>query len=309
MADSSKSGRRETGAGSPQIRLNSSKVSQLEDLEDSLVDMPENSRFSQWRRQSARLRQEKAQQKPENQGELERDGEDRPSPGRPRWRIWVYSLLALLVSAALFVGLVFFSPLLATQNIRVQGASLLDAQEVKSRLSSLEGVPMTRISQEQVASLIGQESLLYGVSLQAQPPHDLLVILHERVPVALIQEGDSFLLVDNEGVTLGKLGSRDEAKLPLLEGGPELLEQPAFATVTQVLASLPTSVLSDLDKAQADSASTITLTMTDGTMVVWGTPEESDLKAKVLLQLMDSVGSEVKVETYDVSSPLIPTVK
>lgn len=309
MADSSKSGRKETGAGSPQIRLNSSKVSQLEDLEDSLVDMPENSRFSQWRRQSARLRQEKAQQKPEHQGELERDGEDRPSSGRPRWRIWVYSLLALLVSAALFVGLVFFSPLLATQNIRVQGASLLDAQEVKSRLSSLEGVPMTRISQEQVASLIGQESLLYGVSLQAQPPHDLLVILHERVPVALIQEGDSFLLVDNEGVTLGKLGSRDEAKLPLLEGGPELLEQPAFATVTQVLASLPTSVLSDLDKAQADSASTITLTMTDGTMVVWGTPEESDLKAKVLLQLMDSVGSEVKVETYDVSSPLIPTVK
>lgn len=309
MADSSKSGRRETGAGSPQIRLNSSKVSQLEDLEDSLVDMPENSRFSQWRRQSARLRQEKAQQEPERQGELEGGGEGQPSSGRPRWRIWAYSLLALLLSALLFVGLVFFSPLLATQNIRVQGASLLDAQEVKSRLSSLEGVPMTRISQEQVASLIGQESLLYGVSLQAQPPHDLLVILHERVPVALIQEGDSFLLVDNEGVTLGKLGSRDEAKLPLLEGGPELLEQPAFATVTQVLASLPTSVLSDLDKAQADSASTITLTMTDGTMVVWGTPEESDLKAKVLLQLMDSVGSEVKVETYDVSSPLIPTVK
>lgn len=309
MADSSKSGRRETGAGSPQIRLNSSKVSQLEDLEDSLVDMPENSRFSQWRRQSARLRQEKAQQEPEHQGELEEGGEGQPSSGRPRWRIWAYSLLALLLSAVLFVGLVFFSPLLATQNIRVQGASLLDAQEVKSRLSSLEGVPMTRISQEQVASLIGQESLLYGVSLQAQPPHDLLVILHERVPVALIQEGDSFLLVDNEGVTLGKLGSRDEAKLPLLEGGPELLEQPAFATVTQVLASLPTSVLSDLDKAQADSASTITLTMTDGTMVVWGTPEESDLKAKVLLQLMDSVGSEVKVETYDVSSPLIPTVK
>lgn len=309
MADSSKSGRRETGAGSPQIRLNSSKVSQLEDLEDSLVDMPENSRFSQWRRQSARLRQEKAQQEPEHQGELEEGGEGQPSSGRPRWRIWAYSLLALLLSAALFVGLVFFSPLLATQNIRVQGASLLDTQEVKSRLSSLEGVPMTRISQEQVASLIGQESLLYGVSLQAQPPHDLLVILHERVPVALIQEGDSFLLVDNEGVTLGKLGSRDEAKLPLLEGGPELLEQPAFATVTQVLASLPTSVLSDLDKAQADSASTITLTMTDGTMVVWGTPEESDLKAKVLLQLMDSVGSEAKVETYDVSSPLIPTVK
>ena len=309
MADSSKSGRREIGAGSPQIRLNSSKVSQLEDLEDSLVDMPENSRFSQWRRQSARLRQEKAQQKPENQGELEGGGESQPSSGRPRWRIWAYSLLALLISAALFVGLVFFSPLLATQNIRVQGASLLDAQEVKGRLSSLEGVPMTRISQEQVASLIGQESLLYGVSLQAQPPHDLLVVLHERVPVALIQEGDSFLLVDNEGVTLGKLGSRDEAKLPLLEGGPELLEQPAFATVTQVLASLPTSILSDLDKAQADSASTITLTMTDGTMVVWGTPEESELKAKVLLQLMDSVGSEAKVETYDVSSPLIPTVK
>lgn len=309
MADSSQSSSKGQGKDSPQIRLNSSKVSQLEDLEDSLVDLSESSRFSQWRRQSARLRREQARQEPVAEPMAGEPKNEQAASGRPRWQIWAYSLLALLVSAALFVGLVFFSPLLATQNIRVQGASLLDAQEVRSRLSSLEGVPMTRISQEQVASLIGQESLLYGVSLQAQPPHDLLVVLHERVPVALIQEGDSFLLVDNEGVTLGRLASREEAKLPLLEGGLDLVGQPAFATVTQVLASLPTSILSDLDKAQADSASTITLTMTDGTMVVWGTPEESELKAKVLLQLMDSVGSEAKVETYDVSSPLIPTVK
>ncbi|MDY6051418.1 MAG: cell division protein FtsQ/DivIB [Rothia sp. (in: high G+C Gram-positive bacteria)] len=287
--------------------MNSPKVSQLPDAGDSLVDISENSRFAQWRR---------AQEEDKRQGQEEAQSlPSAPVPLRPShravggWKKWVYGFGALVLAAAVFVGLVFFSPLLATRTITVQGASLLDEEAVQQQLGQLEGVPMTRISESEVASLIGHEQVLYGVSLQAHPPHELVVQLHERVPVAVVQNEGSFVLVDDEGVQLGTAASVEDAGVPLVAGGLDILGSAAFNTVTGVLAALPGSILSQVSEAKADSASTITLEMVDGTRVVWGTPEESDLKAKVLVQLMDSVGSEQAVETYDVSSPLVPTVK
>lgn len=291
----------------PRIRLNSSKVSQLPDAGDNLVDISENSRFAQWRQAQA-----------EERGSGQKEALASPSAPlqlRPRtqasggWKKWAYGLGALVLATLIFVGVVFFSPLLATRTITVEGASLLDEATVQQQLSQLQGVPMTRISESEVASLIGNENVLYGVSLQANPPHELVVQLHERVPVAVVENEGSFVLVDNEGVQLGTAASVEDAGVPLVAGGLEMVGSAAFSTVTGVLAALPTSILSQVSEAKADSASTITLEMVDGTQVVWGTPEESDLKAKVLVQLMDSVGTQQAVETYDVSSPLVPTVK
>lgn len=291
----------------PRIRLNSAKVSQLPEAGDNLVDISENSRFAQWRQAQA-----------EERGSGQKEAlapTSAPLQLRPRtrasggWKNWAYGVGALALAALVFVGVVFFSPLLATRTITVEGASLLDEATVQQQLSQLQGVPMTRISESEVASIIGNENVLYGVSLQANPPHELVVQLHERVPVAVVENEGSFVLVDNEGVQLGTAASVEDAGVPLVAGGLEMVGSAAFSTVTGVLAALSTSILSQVSEAKADSASTITLEMVDGTQVVWGTPEESDLKAKVLVQLMDSVGTQRAVETYDVSSPLVPTVK
>lgn len=298
----------------PRIRLNSSKVSQLAESDDQLVDIAESSRFSQWRK-SHRVSRTEEVEKP---GTLEVASPVRPlekaGPARglkalPTWKKWAYGLGAFLGTVLLFVGLVFFSPLLAARTITVEGASLLDEMTVHNQLRVLEGTPMTRITETQVAELIGNENVLYGVTLEARPPHDLVVRLHERVPVAVVEHEGIYVLVDNEGVQLGRAASVEDAGVPLVAGGLDILSSDEFRTVTGVLAALPTSNLAQVSEAKADSASTITLEMLDGTQVVWGTPEDSELKAKVLVQLMESVGSETVVETYDVSSPLVPTVK
>lgn len=297
------------GKGSkPRIRLNSTKVEQLKDTSDNLVALSEDSRFAQWRQTHAQELSPPVQ-----------EGADGTQPApislkarrkKPRsWKRWLYTLVAALLTVGLFIGIVFFSPLLATHTIRVEGASLLDEATLQQQLRQLEGIPMTQITESEVADLIGNENVLYGVTLQANPPHELVVQLRERVPVAVVEHEGKFVLVDNEGVQLGTAPSIEAAGVPLVSGGLDILGSGAFRTVTAVLATLPTSILSQVSEAKADSASTITLEMTDGTKVVWGTPEESELKAKVLVQLMASVGTEVTVETYDVSSPLVPTVK
>lgn len=168
---------------------------------------------------------------------------------------------------------------------------------------------MTRVTEGQVADLVGNQEVLHGISLEARPPHELVVKLHERVPVAVVEDGDAYVLVDDQGKQLRTTDSVESAGVPLIDGGTEILGTPEFSTVTGVLAALPTSILSQVSEATADSASTITLQMGDGTEVIWGTPAESELKAKVLVSLMESVGADGTVSVYDVSSPLVPTVK
>lgn len=290
----------------PRIRLNSAKVAQFEETSDNLVDLTENSKFAQWR-----------QTHQKSASGSETVAESQPTPislnvrrqRRWGWKQWLYASLALLASVALFIGVVFFSPLLATRTIKVEGASLLDEATVQQQLRQLEGVPMTQITESEVADLIGNQNVLYGVTLQANPPHELVVQLRERVPVAVIEHEGTYVLVDNEGIQLGTAPSIEAAGVPLMSGGMDILGSDAFTNITKVLAALPISILSQVAEAKADSASTITLEMMDGTKVVWGTPDDSELKSKVLVQLMASVGADGAVKTYDVSSPLVPTVK
>lgn len=300
---SSEDGAQRPGSGrfeKLKVRVNSEKVQPVKS--ESLIELEGQSEFSQWK-QGHREFKEKDLEAPAAL----------VAPQSSRWsqkvRVLLWSLVGLLLAAALFIGIVFYSPLLAVRSIQVEGNSLIPAATVEERLRGLEGVPLTRITDERVAELVGYENILRDVTLEARPPHNLLVQLHERVPVALVEDDGAFVLVDNEGVQLSKVASREDVSLPLIDGGTAILGTGEYQTVTSVLAALPSSLLARVESADAQSPSTIKLKLTDGVEVVWGTAEESELKAKVLTQLMEALEDGVVVETYDVSSPLRPTTK
>ena len=120
----------------PRIRLNSAKVSQLPEAGDNLVDISENSRFAQWRQAQEEERQS-GQSEPQSLPSA-------PVQLRPKrraagsWKKWAYGVGALVLATLIFVGVVFFSPLLATRTITVEGASLLDEATVQQQLSQLQ---------------------------------------------------------------------------------------------------------------------------------------------------------------------------
>lgn len=292
----------------PSIRVNSSKVTPLS--QETLQKVQPKSKFSEWRQN--RSRQELVEE-PTVSNVTSLSG--RVSSTRTsaksfqKWKKWLIALLSLLVLGAVFIGLVFFSPLLAVRTITVEGAHLLPAETVQEQLKPLDGTPVTRISEDEVQSMIGSSHILRDVTIQARPPHELVVTLHERIPVAVVKDGDKFSLVDVDGVKLGEVDSVEEAGLPEISGGTDTLKTPEFKTITAVLSALPQSLLAEVKEAKADSASTISLNMHDDTEVVWGTAEDSELKAKVLTQLRSTLGESGAISTYDVSSPLVPTTK
>ena len=294
------------------------------------------SRFGRWRanreqQREAEIARENERVREHNRREqIRRDpaldglrAEDKVEPERAplsRMRKLAYTALALVLVVALYIGVVFFSPLLAVEKITVRGASLMDSAQVEQKLSSLRGVPLSRVSEDRVRELVGSDGALRGVQMEIRPPHELVTV-KERVPIAAVKRGEKYALVDNEGQTLREVDSAQQAGVPIVQVEDENLSQSAaFRIISNVLVTLPTSLLAEVSEVKADSTSSITLILKDKVTVLWGTSQENEVKAKVLTKLLEATRSEdsqssgaqgqgKKISVYDVSSPLLPVTR
>ncbi|WP_303986691.1 cell division protein FtsQ/DivIB [Rothia mucilaginosa] len=295
------------------------------------------SRFGRWRAEREQQRAaeiEKERERASRQAQRERlrqdpglDGlraEERSRKERApltRARKLLYTASALAIIAVLYVVLVFFSPLLATQKITVRGASLLETTQVEQKLEPLRGVPLTRIDEKKVRELIGQDNVIRSVQVESRPPHELVVTLKERTAVAVVKQGDTYHTVDSDGVSLLESATQPDTSVPLVRfSGDDPQTSAEFRTISTALSAMPSELLAQVKEAGATSTSSITLTLRDNTTVQWGTAEESELKAQVLLSLRQAIAKRAqeeksseaqtqKVTVYDVSAPRVPVTR
>lgn len=233
-------------------------------------------------------------------------------PGPPpasRRRRRLGAALAVVAALTVLAGVLFLSPLLAVREVAVRGAELTDPARVEQAVEGYHGVPLTRISKREVRERVGGIPQVRAIEVLLEPPHRLVVQLHERVPVAAVEDGREFVVVDSEGVVLTTAATAEEAGVPVVTGGRDVVGSERFEAVAAVLAALPESVLAELRTATAESLASVELAFDDGRTVVWGTAENSELKAQVLRELVEARGADSGVETYDVSSPTRPVVR
>jgi cell division protein FtsQ len=75
-------------------------------------------------------------------------------------------------------------------------------------------------------------------------------------------------------------------------------------SVVTASAALPVALRSEVRSISATSPDSITLNLTSGVKVVWGSADDSGRKAEVLTVLMHR-----KAQVYDVSAPDLPVTK
>ena len=331
--DGDASSERKTSADSPSAGDDSAETEPAEPAEQARPA----SRFGRWRVERERQRAaeiEKERERERREAQHERilkdpglDGlraEERPRKERTpltRARKLLYTAITLALVAVLYVVLVFFSPLLATQTITVRGASLLETTQVEQKLEPLRGVPLTRIDEKRVRELIGQDNVLRSVQVESRPPHELVVTLKERAAIAIVKVGETYHTVDTDGVSLMESSSEPSTSVPLVRlNGDDPQHSDEFRTISTALSAMPAELLAQVKEASATSTSSITLTLRDNTTVQWGTAQESELKAKVLLSLRQAVAQRAqeeassgaqaqKVTVYDVSAPRVPVTR
>ncbi len=218
---------------------------------------------------------------------------------RRRRFLWLGSIGAVLV-VGLGAVAAAYSPLFAVERITVTGAQQLDAATVAGALSSQLGTPLPLVDESAVKAALVAYPLIETYALEARPPHDLVVRIVERTPIGVIESPAGFTLVDAAGVALSTTQT-PAAGRPLLvvSGG---VGSEAFAAAARVLRSLPADIMAQVSEVAATGPNDVTLTLgPTGTKVVWGSSDDSAMKALLLSTTMRARSPDT-VSSYDVSS-------
>ncbi|WP_413602195.1 FtsQ-type POTRA domain-containing protein [Curtobacterium sp. Curtsp57] len=197
-----------------------------------------------------------------------------------------------------------YSPLMALRTIEIKGTSRVDDAALRQALSEQIGTPLARLDFGAIKKDIAGFPLIESYVTEEEPPNTLVVTVTERSPVVAVKTGDSFSLVDPAGIVVQSSPTQPDT-MPLADIGSAKLGSSVFRTMTEVVLALPSTVRAQVSGVSATTADDVTLTMKDGSRVVWGSPDESDAKAALLDALVKDHASrdpDTAVE-YDVSAP------
>jgi len=214
-------------------------------------------------------------------------------------------LLATVLLVIVGVGLaliLYFTPAMSARNIVVTGTGAVSREEVLDAAQVRIGTPLLQINTNQVADQVAAIRRVASARVQRQYPSALRITIVERVPVAVKDFPDGPHLFDRDGVDFAT-GPPPPA-LPYIDVPDPGPDDPTTKAALQVLLALRPEVAGQVGRIAAPSVASITLTLGDGRVVIWGTTDRTDEKAEKLAALLTQPG-----KTYDVSSPDLPTVK
>lgn len=229
---------------------------------------------------------------------LERD-EVRRFTRRARTRRNVlWSVAGLVAFVIAFVAIGVFTPLFSVREVAVTGIERADKGAIESTLKQLEGRPLAQVTDADVGALLDKFVLVQSYSVRTEPPSTLIVDVVERVPVGAIESDDGVIMVDAVGTKLWQADKVPE-DIPVIQVSS--VDAPGFPAAAQASLALDREFRKQVAEISAHTLDSITLTLRDGTLVVWGSADDSDRKAQVLEALVAATGGEPAY--FDVSSP------
>ena len=233
----------------------------------------------------------------------ERLAERRAAVRRLRWRTIALVAAGVLLAAALAYAVLISSFLaLRSGEIEITGTNQIVSEEaVLEVITPEEGTPLARLD---TAGLAEELTTIVGVRdahLERSWPHGLQVVIEPRVPVAIVEDGDQYAVLDGEGVELSRDAEPAEdlpvVDVPLGEEGTAA----SLTAVLEVLDALPDDLLAEVAAASAPSPNRVSFELPDGVEVFWGSSAENALKVEVLSTLR-----QVEASGYDLSAPRAP---
>ncbi|CAM5628719.1 FtsQ-type POTRA domain-containing protein [Streptomyces viridifaciens] len=246
--------------------------------------------------------------------EEELEGEE----SAPRLRLSRRGIVVLSVLGAAVLGVlawvVFFSSVLDVRDVAVQGSTddKLTADQVRGAVGGLADGPLARVDLDAVRHRVEAIPRVAKAEVWRGWPHTLQVKVVQRTAVAAVKGDDGqFTQVDAAGVSFATEATPPQG-VPVVE---LRLSQPAKdvdgvisrAQLVQgavaVAAGLPPEIAKRAGSLLVHSYDDIELQLSGGATVRWGSPEQTDRKARVLLALMKQKGT-----VFDVTAPEAPAV-
>jgi len=213
--------------------------------------------------------------------------------------MWSALLAVLIVGAGL---LLYFTPIMSARATVVTGLTAITEDEIRQAAAVPSGTPLLQINTDAVAERVASIRRVASARVQREYPSTLRITVEERIPLVVKDYPDGPHLFDKDGVDF--VTGPPPPGLPYIDTEAPGPNDPATGAALEVLTSLPPEVAGQVSRVEAPSVAAITLILFDGRKVVWGTTDRTQEKALKLAALLTQPG-----QTYDVSSPDLPTVK
>lgn len=217
--------------------------------------------------------------------------------GPSRYRTAFFLLAAAAILAA-GTWMLLGSRLLAVRSISVTGTHLVPKSEVLAAASIPAGVPLIRVNTAAAAGRIERITQVQSARVTRQWPDGVLIAIQERRPalaVPLVSGG--FALVDPAGVVVRQVKQQPQGMPRFTPVGP-LPGNPGLRAAATVLRELPPGVGRRVTSVTVPTVDAVTLRLSGGITVDWGSSGQPEQKARVLVILM-----RTHARFFDVSAP------
>jgi cell division protein FtsQ len=213
------------------------------------------------------------------------------------WRAGFFGLIAVAILAAA-AWLLLGSSFLVVKHVEVEGNKLETSAQVRAQAAIKLGTPLIKVNSGAVARRVEQIAPVLSATVTRSWPNTIIITVRERTPKLAVAGTGGFQLIDGSGVIVRSAASKP-ASLPLLTDSPAVLRgSPAVRAAVAVLDQLPDHIRSQVLSVSAPAANAITLHLSTGVTVLWGSASDATQKAAELFTLM-STGAKY----YDVSAP------
>ncbi|WP_405580433.1 cell division protein FtsQ/DivIB [Streptomyces sp. NBC_01190] len=228
----------------------------------------------------------------------------------PRRRTLLIGLAALTVLIGGGTWAVYGSPLFRATGVSVGGARELTRAQIERAAAVPLGGALASVDTGAVRQrLLTALPRLATADVALSWPHTVSVQVTEREPAAVLASGGRFTEVDRGGVRFATV-DRAPAGVPLVRLAPAPSASLRHFGTTRLLQSA-IAVAGDLPRALHGQATAIrvrsydgvTVELSRGRSVVWGSAQQGALKSAVLTALMKA---EPHATHFDVSAPTAP---
>ncbi len=226
--------------------------------------------------------------------------ERRRQQNRRRMRLGAaVAVLVLLVGFALYA--VYFSPWLVVRDVEVHGTQLLGADDVQAAAGIALERPLATADVSGARARVADLAPVAEAEVSREFPDTVVIEITEREPAYERVVADGYQWVDADGIGFHVTPERADSMVlaQTVDDSQRLLRD-----VATVVHWIPADVLPEVTGLTANAVDSITLQLEDDREVVWGSAEQSELKAEVLGALL-----QVEASVYDVSAPTYPTTR
>lgn len=138
----------------------------------------------------------------------------------------LYVLGALCLTVAGFVGVFLLArelgPLMkewfVVRQVTIEGLDHLTRRDVTERLALKPDTTLYSLNPGWLADRLRQHPWVKDASVSLVPFHEVRVTIAERSPAAVVRTMAEYVLVDDDGYVLTRLGPKDDPSLPMIAG-------------------------------------------------------------------------------------------